>query len=128
MIDIYIDGLDELNHKLGEAATTHILRRPMNQSVIHLEGQMKVYPPQRSGSSYRRTGTLGRRWTHSISESPNEIRGTVGNNTAYGPFVQSRQFQVRVHQGRWQTDEQVIEDEQLTIEDFFRFAVNEALE
>jgi hypothetical protein len=128
MIEIKIDGVEELVRIIGSAATMQIMRRPITESVIHVEGKMKVYPPQRSGTKYRRTGTLGRRWTHEVSEGGDEIRGVVGNNTSYGPYVQSQQFQAKVHHGFWQnTDENVIRDEQDTIVSFFDHAVEDAL-
>lgn len=105
-----------------------MLRRPVTESVILIEGRMKEYPPQRSGANYRRTGTLGRRWTHEVSESGDGITGRVGNNTVYGPYVESAQFQARVHQGVWQTDERVITEEQNTIVGFFERAVEDALD
>lgn len=128
MITITVDGLDELIQRIGYSATLDLLEQPITRSVIHIEGRMKDYPPQRSGSNYRRTGVLGRRWSHEVSGGAGEIVGTVGNNTSYGPFVQSAAFQTRPHRGRWQTDEQVIEEEQNTIIGFFEDAVEDALD
>lgn len=128
LIEITITGIDELIGRIGVVGAVEVMRRPVTESVIHLEGKMKEYPPQRAGSSYRRTGTLGRRWTHEVTDSNDGITGHVGNNTVYGPYVQSQQLQARVHMEMWQTDMQVIEDEQDMIVGFFERAVEDALD
>lgn len=66
---------------------------------------LKEYPPDRG---YRRTGTLGRRWQKRTTFSSSEIRVNLYNMTEYGPYVQSKTSQARVHRGFWQTDEDVL--------------------
>jgi len=124
---IEIKGVDELIRKLGRATATETLRTPMVRSVQELQRRMADYPPQRPGSSYRRTGTLGRRWTTEITQTENGLDGRVGNNTEYGPFVQSDRFQARVHRGRWQTDRSVTEKAAPDILADFRNAIDRAL-
>ena len=127
MTTITIKGVDELVAKLGKAAAIETLRPPMKRAVVRLQRGMAEYPTLRAGSSYVRTGTLGRRWTTRVLRSAGGLRGKVGNNTSYGPFVQSRQFQASIHRGRWQTDEQVVErNEGAIVQDFTR-AIDEAL-
>lgn len=89
---------------------------------------MKSYPPQRSGSSYVRTGTLGRRWvTEPVKHIAEGLQGTIGNNTPYGPWVQSSAFQAYMHRGRWQTDQDVVREEQQFIIRLFENAVSNAM-
>ena len=126
-VSIEIAGIDEAVQELGMAETINVLRAPMQRAVHRLQAAMASYPPQRPGSSYRRTGTLGRRWTTRISESGQGITGTVGNNTAYGPFVQSEMFQASVHRGRWQTDQQILEQQQAAIVADFERVIEDAL-
>jgi len=66
---------------------------------------------------YRRTGLLGKSWTTEVNISENELTGIVGNNTAYAGWVQGPtfpaktshgQYQAKVHQGRWQTADDVL--------------------
>lgn len=78
-------------------------------------------------SSYRRTGTLGRRWTKKVRNTGDGVVGVVGNNTKYAPWVQSSRFQAWMHQGRWQTDKDVMERNRRQILDFFRAAIRRAL-
>ena len=119
MATITIRGIPELQAKLGKAAAIDTLRPPMQRAVYRLQRDMAEYPPQRTGSSYVRTGTLGRRWTTSVTQSFNGLIGTIGNNTIYGPFVQSERFQAGIHRGRWQTDQQVADrNERAIVADF----------
>ena len=127
MAQIEIQGIDALFRKLGNVAAISTLRPPMQRSVYRLQAGMAKYPAARAGSSYRRTGTLGRRWTSVVTESANGLVGTVGNNTSYGPWVQSEMFQAAVHQGRWQTDQDVATKETPAIIADFEQAIGAAL-
>jgi hypothetical protein len=126
-MDIEIRGLAELQEKLGRIATSSFLVSPMQGAVTLLQDEMKRYPPQPARSTYRRTGTLGRRWTTKVTQTGGELQGRVGNNTEYGPWVQSEQFQARTHRGRWQTDERVLRDNEGRITEMFQKAVEAML-
>lgn len=126
-VSIHINGIDEAIQALGVAETIGVLRPPMQRAVHRIQAAMAEYPPQRPDSTYRRTGTLGRRWTTRVTENAGGIVGKVGNNTAYGPFVQSEMFQATVHRGRWQTDQQVMEQQQAAIVADFEQAIRGAL-
>lgn len=108
-IRITITGLDEAVQRVGRMQVLDALHAPMQRAVLDVQARMQQYPPQRSGSSYRRTMTLGRRWTSVVVREGNSLRGTVGNNTRYAPLVQSQMYQARVHRGRWLTDQGAIE-------------------
>lgn len=121
-MSITIKGLDKLYKKLGKVAATQVLEKPMQRGVLRLQRSMQVYPPQRPNSSYRRTGTLGRRWTVRIIKSGNGLTGKVGNNASYGPLVQSSRFQTALHRSTgWTTDERAVkENEKIILDDFAR--------
>jgi len=129
---VRLDGVDELLDTLGHAEGVEILRRPMARSLSRLHRAIATYPRQarrrarfvsarqrrwffwawRTGVisvPYRRTGTLGRRWTTAIHTSTTGLTGEVGNNTVYGPFVQDEHEQARIHSGVWQTDRDVLD-------------------
>lgn len=114
-VSIQIKGIDALVQKLGKVEGTKHLRPPMQRSVYRLQARMAQYPAQRTNSSYRRTGTLGRKWTSKIEQGNGIIRGKVGNNASYAPLVQSYQFQARIHRGLWQTDRYIVDTEYRTI-------------
>lgn len=126
-VTIEISGVDRLIARLGRVEGTNILRDPMQRAVLRVLRDMQEYPQQRAGSAYVRTGTLGRKWTTKIEQEGEYLTGRVGNNTEYGPFVQSRQFQARVHRGRWQTDAQVVNRNAAAIIGDFEAAIRRAL-
>ena len=127
-INIEIHGIDQLIKKLDRVQAVQVLEAPIQRAVLRLQRDMAEYPPQRTGSRYRRTGTLGRRWTTRVNRSGNGVEGRVGNNIAYGPWVQSKRFQARVHRGHWtNTDEDVLERNRRAIEDDFARAIDQAL-
>ena len=127
MIDIQLRGIEEAMAKLGVAESIEMLRPPMERSMLLLMADMAKYPRQRSGSRYRRTGTLGRRWTKSVRADYGGLTGAVGNNTPYGPYVQSAERQAWMHQGVWQTDEAVAHRRQSEIVGDFERAIQRAL-
>lgn len=115
-VSITITGIDKLIAQLGRLEGMNHLRAPMQRAVYRLQARMAQYPAQRPNSTYRRTGTLGRKWTTKITQSASELVGSVGNNTEYAPYVQAYRFQARAHRGRWiNTDKYVMDTEQRNI-------------
>lgn len=127
MTTITITGIEELFRKLDRVQAIETLVPPMQRSVYRVVNAMADYPPPPAQSRYVRTGTLGRRWTSKTTRQSDGVTGTIGNNTSYGPFVQSKAFQARVHRGRWQTDEQVLTDNLTAIQADFERAIQAAL-
>jgi hypothetical protein len=127
MASIEVRGLDKVFAKLGAVSSIAILEKPMQRAVLRVEYDMKEYPPTRPGQTYVRTGTLGRRWTTRVQTSSNGVIGTIGNNTAYGPWVQSQRFQSRFHRGRWTTDQQAIDKNLPAIQADFQREIDRAL-
>lgn len=139
-VSIEVRGLDELIAKLGRLASFQNLRAPMADSLNKLWGDVAKYPqPPEPGSfkgfvgdkqrryffyalhagliqvPYRRTGTLGRRWTMQITQASDSITGILGNNTIYGPWVQDKTQQAEIHRGRWQTAQDALEKRRVWI-------------
>lgn len=104
------------------------MRGAMNDATALLLRDLQTYPPQRTGSSYVRTGTLRRSWSRDIQGDGLAMRGIVGSNENMAPYnrlVQSEADQVIVHRGRWtNTVQNVLSRNQSTIQDMFeaRFA------
>ena len=127
-MSIQIKGVAELIAKLGKAAAVQVLEPPMQRGVYRLQRAMQEYPPAPRNSRYVRTGTLGRRWTTRIVRSSNGLTGTVGNNTVYGPLVQSSRFQARMHKRTgWRTDQGAVDKERAAIVADFERAIQAAL-
>ena len=142
MVEIEIRGTDALIAKLGKVQATNVLRDPMQRAVLRIQRDMQEYPPQRVGSRYVRgrgmanaagavvhktSQNLGKRWTTKVHQAGAYLEGKVGNNVSYAPFVQSRQFQARIHRGRWQTDAQVVDRLARTIVGDFEQTIAAAL-
>lgn len=151
--DAYVEivGLRELMREVDALTAMRVVRDTMEIAVERVRTQIAVYPPPPSGYRmvfkterqrrfffaalrdgritvpYQRTGTLGRRWTTSVSHSGADIRGEVGNITVYGPFVQSAEAQAPVHQGRWRTAERVVQEMEPQIQDLFEARLQAAM-
>lgn len=129
MIDLTLTGIPENQEILDELGGIEFLSEPMEESLSLLHDGMAQYPVQRP-TWYRRTGHLGRTWTSRINTSSNNITGVLGNNArdkkgrTYGPYVQADRSgpapnQALIHQNWWQTDKQVMDDNESEIRQRF---------
>ena len=123
---IEIKGVDEIVRKLGKVGAMDAFRPPMQRAVERLQRGMAVYPSQPALANYRRTGTLGRKWTTQIRQSVNQMIGSVGNNTPYAPYVQSHLRQ-NIHLGYWQTDADVVDANRAAIVADFKRVIDEVI-
>lgn len=126
-------GIDEVLERLGDAASPATLVRGMRKATALVQREIAVYPPAqpqpmvwaserqrrfvmaaiREGRiqvPYRRTGTLGKRWTSEVAGEGADVVGRVGNNTTYGPFVMDKKLQAAYHQGVWPVAMDVVEE------------------
>lgn len=112
--DLELEGDEALIYALSQSPIIvgQEMKKASDASLILLAGEMKDYPPAPADSWYIRTLTLGRTWSAQSPEwqaAGNGFFGSIANPTPYGPKVQSAQQQARVHRGRWDTDEDVLE-------------------
>lgn len=127
-LSIAINGVDEINRNIGKVNIPSVMRRPMERTMIRLQGRMADYPPPPANSRYRRSGSYGRRWTYAIVVTGNTITGKVGNNLRYAPLVGSARFQTRRHKATgWANDEQVLREETQNIVRDFEQGIQEEL-
>jgi hypothetical protein len=127
-MSVTIDGMEEVFRTLTRVAAIDKLEAPMQRSVLRLEAYMKDYPPPPLNSSYRRTGSLGRRWITDIERRNDGLIGRVGNNIHYARWVQSRMYQQRIFERiGWRTETQAIRANETAIRDDFQTAVNAAV-
>lgn len=111
-----LDGDEQAQAVLASIQTPGFLVPAFDRIGAQLAYDLAVYPPERPAQIYRRTNTLGRSWTHSDPEvGLFRISVLIGNNTPYAPYVQDPEQQADVHQGRWQTTRDVMEDRQAWI-------------
>lgn len=88
-------------------------RLAMGDALRHLLRQMKMYPPQRRGSTYKRTNTLKDSWSSRIDGRGAALTGIVGSNSNTAPYnrlVQDATRQAGVHRGRWTNTVQAVSE------------------
>lgn len=112
MADDFSVSLDKetMDALLDELSAPDFLAAPHERIGAQFTAYMAKYPPERPGQSYRRTKTLGRTWTHVVQKSLLGVSTIVGNVTPYAPDTQSIERQADIHKGRWQTDQDAIND------------------
>lgn len=63
-----------------------VLQSAIRDQVAEGVRYMSEYPPEPSRSTYRRTGTLRRSWSFSISSGNHRIEGKVLSNSGIAPY------------------------------------------
>ena len=114
-----IGYLQSAPHRIDRA-----MRAAMEDSTVLLLREMRVYPPQRPGSTYKRTQTLKRSWFRLPVRTANgTIEGGVvssGDTAPYNRRVQDQEQQAEIHRGRWtNTAQEVQRRNQATIQRYF---------
>lgn len=131
---ITIEGLDELQQRFGQAnpIIQKELKRSMLRAVLGELQRMPSYPQPPEGSTYVRTGYLGRSLTALIGRAPDAasevreagngaIEGVVGTNVVYAGYVIG-QSQAKAHRGRWWQLEESVMSHKANIEAEFEDA------
>jgi len=85
------------------------LRAGLAAAGAHVLSKLATYPPAPPQSTYRRTGTLGRRWV--MRGTRNGFSVEIGNNTPYAPRVQGDGQLDRFREIGWKTPESVLQAE-----------------
>lgn len=98
-----VEGLIEKGMKMQG------LRAGMAAAGAHILARMATYPPAPPNSTYRRTGTLGRRWV--MRGTRNGVSVEIGNNTPYAPKVQGDKQLPHFRVIGWKTPEDVLTSE-----------------
>lgn len=132
-VDIEWRGLDKVVAKYDRIARQFPDegKKIMTKAVIYAQGQIPSYPGAPGGSSYRRTGTLGRTVTAfpgvsggrslgggagdnggvpltRVEAMGGDVRGVIGGRLSYMPLVIDEKEQAYMHVGRWWTLQKVI--------------------
>ena len=108
--------------KLDPGDMRKALKEALDNSVQLLEGDIKPYPPVPPGSSYVRTGALGRSWKRKVD--PSRLYGEVGSEGVdYAVYVQGYPGQAWMHKSRWKTTQDVAEARAKDIARLFEQAI-----
>lgn len=113
---------------LAALASPHFLEPVFDRAGARLVARLHIYPPPPPNSTYRRTGTYGRRWTFEPRRTLFSVGVEVGNNTIYGPYVGDPELQADVHRGRWQTTLDALEAEAPAIIDDVEKAIEQQID
>lgn len=121
---VKVKGENKLLDKLSASKRRKYFGEATDKSLLTIHKEASIYPPQRPGSSYRRTNTLGRRWEiQPFGGQVNEFGGRVVNDTEYGPYVMGPDDQADVHKGTWRTTDKIMEDVKNKIVGFYKEAI-----
>lgn len=92
------------------------MEKTTRAALAHTQGSVPQYPPPPPGSSYVRTGTLGRSIGLGGRADVYEVRpigrgyeATLGTRLSYAPQVIGDGTQERPHRGRWWTVKTIAE-------------------
>lgn len=112
-IRIKIRGLEDLDRKLGAVVREfpQFLSHSTTAAVLYVHSKMPKYPAQPAGSTYRRTGTLGRSVTTMQGSAPGalsrvessfgDVKGIVGTRIRYATWVIDRENQTPNFRAYW---------------------------
>ena len=146
---VRIEGLEPILRKLDNLEDLKKIRPALKAGAVHVMGAIKPYPPESiankpsnptgrwykrgygtrtaTGRGYPTSERLKAGWA--VKSRDRGFTQVVGNDTSYGPFVQSAEKQAKIHKQRgWKTDQQVVEEEADTVLDFIKDEVDKILE
>lgn len=103
--------IEKIVAQLSPDAFMRATLRGMQRGVNRIWERIPPYPDPPAGSTYRRTGNLGRANYAKAAIEGDDVIGRVGNNMRYAPYViGDDQTQAKVHQGRWYQLPVVVKD------------------
>lgn len=114
-MEMRITGLRETIDRLSKLSADFqpTLEKITYRAILFVQGSIAPYPPPPPASTYTRTGTLGRSITSMAGQNPEAlsrveslfggVRGIIGTNVKYAPYVIDEERQAEVHRGRWWT-------------------------
>lgn len=109
---VEIRGMVELKRKLAELEqAVGQMDDPTSDALELLKKRLQVYPPPPPNSTYVRTENLKNSWQETVILSGGTL-GRLFSDISYGPLVQDEEGQAEIHQGRWQTTEDVAEEKE----------------
>lgn len=119
-MQLIIRGLEETERTVARLQTQlgPELERATLKAVTYVQGEVPDYPPPPPGSTYVRTGTLGRSVTSLAGRAPGALSrveatggravGIIGTNIRYAQYVIDEERQAWMHEGRWWTLQDVV--------------------
>lgn len=112
----------------AQAQLPAVMDKTMGKAVLYFHSKIPGYPAPPTGSTYQRTGTLGRSYTTEVRHLGADIVGVIGSAVVYAPYVVDEQRQAAVHKDRWYTLIAVLRRYHGVIAKMFHAAARELLE
>ncbi len=112
-VHVSVNGLDDLLVKFKQApeVVQAEAEAAAVQSLVQLKPDLEDYPPELPNQKYIRTYALQSGWAEAepvFTPMSSGFEAMLTNPTDYGPYVQDKDWQASIHQGRWQTTEDVV--------------------
>jgi hypothetical protein len=119
-----VHGLEEIQRDMQQypKEMEAAMRATTEAALLVIWGNVPPYPPAPEGSTYRRTGTLGRSLGGGVDGGKGGqpdilevkklgagLEGRFGTRLGYAPVVIGEEQQAEMHQGRWWTLAKVAE-------------------
>lgn len=152
MTTIKIEGMDKVLKKLKTVEELHKhMTPPMNQALGHLQRRLARYPQKAEGAfsamatpaqkraywakvrsgeistmkggGYRRSGTIGRKWSHRIRTRGSGMIGELTNNAPGAIFVQGDRQQPFHKASGWPQVDDVAAKEAKAVQGYFDAAI-----
>jgi hypothetical protein len=132
-VNFTVKGAEELVRTLRN--TQFVLKEltdATQKSRVVVHQRASSYPPQRPGSTYRRTRRLGNSWAMNTEPFATGVETFVSNPTEYGPYVMAPEnedpHQAWMHVGVWPTTRKILEEKRRQIVGFFTVARDRIVE
>ena len=112
--NLAITGLAELDRSLRgwDSTVGREIRQAQADARRILAARLMDYPSPPAGSTYTRTEALKRGWGRASPVASQAGALQLVNPVEHATWVQVQATQAHVHQGRWDTVEQVAEEEE----------------
>ena len=120
---IKVEGVEKFTSKIESVGPA--ISAAIKAVALEIKGVISKYPPAREDSSYTRTMGLFKSWS---IRQPSPDSAVIGNNRSYGPYVQARETQASIHQGIWQTVEDVGEEYEPIVKERISEAIDQIVE
>lgn len=117
----------DVAEKFGKFRGAKIMADEFKTHEDRVQKRLAKYPPERPRQRYRRTGRLGNAWTVTTRLTGNGATLTASNDTPYVKWVQDKPSQAWMHQGRWDTAQDVMASEETAIKTGIGRRATEAL-
>jgi hypothetical protein len=117
----------QVAEKFGKFRGTKIMADEFKTHEDRVQKRLAKYPPERPKQRYRRTGRLGNAWTVTTRLTGNGATLAASNDTPYAKWVQDKPSQAWMHQGRWDTAQDIMASEETAIKTGIGRRATEAL-